>query len=39
LGVAKTRYILEIRLGGIMFWELSQDRDGELLDVITRGLP
>jgi chitinase len=35
----KTRYILEHRLGGIMFWELSQDRDGELLDVITRGLP
>jgi chitinase len=34
----KTRYILEHRLGGVMFWELSQDRDGELLDVITRGL-
>jgi chitinase len=32
----KTRYILEHRLGGVMFWELSQDRDGELLDVITR---
>jgi len=32
----KTRYILEHRLGGIMFWELSQDRDGELLNVITR---
>jgi chitinase len=35
----KARYILEHRLGGIMFWELSQDRDGELLDVITRSLP
>ena len=23
-------------LGGMMFWELSQDRDGELLDVIAR---
>jgi chitinase len=32
----KARYALEQRLGGIMFWELSQDRDGELLDVITR---
>jgi chitinase len=34
----KARYIVEHRLGGVMFWELSQDRDGELLDVITRGL-
>ena len=34
----KARYVLEHRLGGIMFWELSQDRDGELLDVITRKL-
>jgi chitinase len=34
----KARYILEHRLGGVMFWELSQDRDGELLDVLTRGL-
>lgn len=34
----KTRYVLEHRLGGVMFWELSQDRDGELLDVITRNL-
>jgi len=34
----KTRYVLEHRLGGIMFWELSQDRDTELLDVITRSL-
>jgi chitinase len=35
---AKTRYVLHHRLGGIMFWELSKDRDGELLDVIVRGL-
>jgi chitinase len=34
----KARYILEHRLGGVMFWELSQDRNGELLDVLTRGL-
>jgi chitinase len=34
----KARYVLEHRLGGIMFWELSQDRDGELLDVIARRL-
>jgi chitinase len=32
----KTRYAKENHLGGIMFWELSQDRDGELLDVIAR---
>jgi chitinase len=34
----KTRYVAEHHLGGMMFWELSQDRDGELLDVIARGL-
>ena len=34
----KARYVLQHRLGGIMFWELSQDRDDELLDVIDRGL-
>jgi chitinase len=34
----KARYILEHHLGGVMFWELSQDRDGELLGVLTRGL-
>ena len=33
----KTRYARERRLGGIMFWELSQDRNGELLGAITRG--
>jgi chitinase len=32
----KTRYAKKNHLGGIMFWELSQDRDGELLDVIAR---
>ncbi|MBS0416869.1 MAG: glycoside hydrolase family 18 protein [Proteobacteria bacterium] len=34
----KARYVLQHRLGGIMFWELSEDRDDELLDVIDRGL-
>jgi len=34
----KARYVLAHRLGGIMFWELSQDRDDELLEVIARGL-
>jgi chitinase len=33
----KARYALDRHLGGIMFWELSQDRDGTLLDVIVRG--
>ena len=32
----KTRYARQKHLGGIMFWESSLDRDGELLDVITR---
>jgi chitinase len=32
----KTRYAKENRLGGMMFWELSQDRDDDLLDVIVR---
>jgi chitinase len=35
----KAQYILEHRLGGVMFWELSQDWNGELLDAITRRLP
>jgi len=35
----KARYVLDHHLGGIMFWELSQDRDGELLAAITRVLP
>lgn len=32
----KTRYAKEKHLGGVMFWESSQDRDGELLEVIAR---
>jgi chitinase len=32
----KARYALDHHLGGMMFWELSQDRDGELLDAIVR---
>ncbi len=32
----KARYARENHLGGVMFWELSQDRDGELLGVIAR---
>jgi chitinase len=35
---AKADYVREQRLGGMMFWELSQDRDGELLDVIAGSL-
>jgi chitinase len=31
---AKSLYVLRHHLGGMMFWELSQDRNGELLDVI-----
>ena len=34
----KARYVLQHRLGGIMFWELSQDHDDELLDTVARGL-
>jgi chitinase len=34
----KAHYVLEHRLGGVMFWELSQDREGELLEAVTRGL-
>jgi chitinase len=30
----KAAYAREHRLGGIMFWELSQDRDGALLQAI-----
>jgi chitinase len=32
----KARYARDNHLGGVMFWELSQDRDGELLDVIVQ---
>lgn len=35
----KTRYVLEHKLGGIMFWELTLDKaSGGLLDVIARTL-
>jgi chitinase len=35
---AKARYVRSHRLGGLMFWELSQDRDDQLLDAIVKGL-
>lgn len=35
---AKADYVRENRLGGMMFWELSQDRNDELLDVIVTSL-
>ena len=35
---AKMEYVRSHGLGGVMFWELSQDRDGELLDTIRAGL-
>ena len=35
---AKAEYVRDNRLGGMMFWELSQDRDDELLDVIVKSL-
>jgi chitinase len=35
---AKARYVRSHRLGGMMFWELSQDRDDQLLDAIAKGL-
>ncbi len=34
----KAAYARERGLGGIMFWELSQDADGELLEAAHRGL-
>jgi chitinase len=34
----KTSYVRANRLGGMMFWELSQDRNDELLDVIVKAL-
>jgi chitinase len=34
----KAEYVRENGLGGMMFWELSQDRDDELLDVIVTSL-
>jgi len=35
---AKAAYVREHRLGGMMFWELSQDRNDELLDTINSSL-
>jgi chitinase len=34
----KAEYVRKHRLGGMMFWELSQDSRGELLDAIVNGL-
>jgi chitinase len=34
----KADYVRANHLGGMMFWELSQDHDDELLDVIVRSL-
>lgn len=33
----KARYAKAQGLGGVMFWELSQDRNGELLSAVVRG--
>jgi len=35
----KVEYANEFNLGGVMFWEMSGDRDEELLDVIVDTLP
>jgi chitinase len=35
---AKAQYVKAHRLGGMMFWELSEDRNEELLDVIVGSL-
>ncbi len=35
---AKADYVRNKGLGGMMFWELSQDRNDELLDVIVKSL-
>jgi chitinase len=34
----KARYVKAHHLGGMMFWELSEDRNDELLDVIARSM-
>jgi chitinase len=34
----KAQYVREHKLGGMMFWELSQDSGGVLLDTIVKGL-
>jgi chitinase len=35
---SKAEYVRKHRLGGMMFWELSQDSGGALLDAIVNGL-
>lgn len=35
---AKAQYVRQHHLGGMMFWELSEDRNDELLDVIVQSL-
>ena len=35
---AKAHYVRDLGLGGMMFWELSQDRNDELLDAIVTSL-
>jgi GH18 family chitinase len=35
---SSTNYVKAHHLGGIMFWELSEDRNEELLDVIARSM-
>ena len=35
---AKTAYVKAMHLGGIMYWEQSQDPGGELLEALSRGL-
>ena len=34
----KARYVLDRGLAGIMFWELSEDPEGKLLDAINGGV-
>jgi chitinase len=34
----KAAFVKSRKLGGMMYWEQSQDPDGELLDVLARGL-
>jgi len=34
----KAEYVKQRHLGGMMYWEQSQDRDGQLVDVLARGL-
>lgn len=34
----KSRYVLDHKLGGVMFWDYSGDPSGALLDAIDTGL-